>query len=239
MHYFVSDIHLGSDPTRATDDRFVEWLSSIKHTAESLFLNGDIFDFWFEYNRVVPMGFTSVLAKLRELSSSGIRVVMMVGNHDLWVRDYLTRECGVEIYYRPTHFEVAGKRVYLAHGDNLNVRSDFKLKAMNAIFRSETARILFKWLIHPDLTLKFGQWWSNCSRGNHRDDGNVRVDLLLEHAAQRQSQIESDYYIYGHLHKAIEREQEGYRVFFTNDWSGTPHYVAINESGEAELLEVK
>ena len=79
MYYFVADVHLGSkgvdnsniDHSKDTEDRFVAWLSSIESSAKAVFLCGDIFDFWFEYERVVPMGFVSVLAKLKEMSRRG------------------------------------------------------------------------------------------------------------------------------------------------------------------------
>lgn len=238
MYYFISDTHLSTQYGEQTEERVIEWIESIEPTAKALFLNGDIFDFWFEYGRVVPMGFTSILAKLKHLTRSGIRVVFMVGNHDMWMGDYLTRECGVEIYYRPTHFEIAGKRVHLAHGDNLNVGGDLKLKLMNTIFRSESIRSLFKMVVHPDLAIRFGNWWSGKSRGRHRDDNGRGVRMLLEYAAQRQTQIESDYYIYGHLHQTLDHQAEGYRVLFTNDWSADPHYVVIDEQGAAELKRV-
>ena len=93
MHYFVSDIHLGSGDAveqRRVERDFLDFLTMIEADAESLFLVGDIFDFWFEYKEVVPKGFVRVLGRLAELSDKGVRVVMLTGNHDMWVGDYLT-----------------------------------------------------------------------------------------------------------------------------------------------------
>ncbi len=248
MYYFVSDVHLGAyrgqidsqgyDRGAAIEDCFVEWLDKIAPTAHTIFLCGDIFDFWFEYNKVVPMGFTSVLAKFKSLSRSGIRLVYMVGNHDMWMGSYLTRECGVEIYYRPTHFDVAGKRVHVAHGDNLNINGKLKLKLMNAFFRSETARLLFKWLVHPDLAIAFGEWWSGCSRKKHVNLDDRGINMLVEYAKQRQEHISSDYYIYGHVHTPLAVDQDGYKVFFTSDWESEPQVVVIDKDGEAKLEKI-
>ena len=101
MYYFASDIHLGAGSTaeaQAVERRFVAWLSEIEHDAEVVFLVGDVFDFWFEYGRVVPKGFVRVLGKLAQMSDKGIRIHFFTGNHDMWVTDYLTRECGMEIH---------------------------------------------------------------------------------------------------------------------------------------------
>ena len=78
MYYFASDIHLGAGDehsARAVERRFVAWLDKVSGDAEAIFLVGDIFDFWFEYRRVVPKGFVRTLGKLAELTDRGVRVV--------------------------------------------------------------------------------------------------------------------------------------------------------------------
>ena len=118
MHYFVSDIHLGSGDAaeqRRVERNFLNFLTKIEDSAETLFLVGDIFDFWFEYKRVVPKGFVRVLGRLAELSDRGVRIVMLTGNHDMWVGDYLTQECGIELYTTPQIFSLAGKTLFVAH----------------------------------------------------------------------------------------------------------------------------
>ena len=62
---------------------------------------GDVFDFWFEYGRVVPKGFVRALGKLAQMTDRCVRVVMLTGNHDMWVGDYLAAECGIELYTTP------------------------------------------------------------------------------------------------------------------------------------------
>jgi|GEM_PF-81002 len=170
MYYFASDIHLGAGgpaAARAVEKRFVAWLDEVSRDADAVFILGDLFDFWFEYKRVVPKGFVRVLGKLCELTDRGIRVVFMTGNHDMWVRDYFEAECGVEVYTSPRIMELAGKRVFLAHGDNMKIDHLPVLRFMNAVFRSKTIRFLFSWLVHPDWAMRFGQWWSGKSCKSH------------------------------------------------------------------------
>ena len=62
--YFASDNHLGIPDSRSSlirEKKFVKWLDTIKVDAHSIYLLGDLFDFWFEYKTVVPKGFTRVL----------------------------------------------------------------------------------------------------------------------------------------------------------------------------------
>ena len=75
MYYFASDTHLGLRVGRTADDRerlFVRWLDEVSADAEGIFLVGDIFDFWYEYKRVVPRGFTRLLGRLSGLTDRGI-----------------------------------------------------------------------------------------------------------------------------------------------------------------------
>ncbi len=246
MYYFVSDIHLGGGApheAKAAEELFVGWLESVKEHATGIFICGDLFDFWYEYKRVVPKGFVRTLAKLAELTSRGIRVVFMAGNHDQWVRDYLSVECGVEIYTTPQRFTLEGKQLYVAHGDNLNVKGDPLLKIMNSAFRSKFVRWAFSSLIHPDLALKFGLSWSYSSRKRHsrcEHKGREKaLEMLIEHATNIHTTEAADYYIFGHLHTTLNYTgQRGERVIITNDWSETPHCAVLDEEGRITLEEI-
>ena len=90
--YFLSDAHLGSRaiPHRRTQERrLVNFLDSIKHHASAVYLLGDMFDFWYEFKLVVPKGYTRFLGKLSELTDLGVEIHFFIGNHDIWLRDYL------------------------------------------------------------------------------------------------------------------------------------------------------
>ena len=99
--YFASDAHLGArfhkDPL-AVEKKLVRWLESIKDEAMAIYFLGDMFDYWYEYKYVVPKGFTRFLGKLAELSDSGIEIHIFIGNHDIWMFDYLPNEIGAVIH---------------------------------------------------------------------------------------------------------------------------------------------
>ena len=241
MYYFASDVHLGAGDektSRRTEQHFVKWLDSIAEDAAAIFLVGDIFDFWFEYGKVVPKGYVRTLGKLAELSDRGIKIYLFVGNHDMWARDYLERECGVEIVRHPKHFTLAGKKIFIAHGDNMNVKGDVMLKLMNTIFRSGVARWLFSWFVHPDLALKFGKWWSGKSRKSHagEDMSAERLGYLIEYAREHhKSNADVVAYIFGHMH-FVHRYSSDVDVLFMSDWSKSEaHYIAMDEYNKLEI----
>ena len=75
--YFASDNHLGIRDSRSSlilEKKFVQWLDSIKVDAHSIYLTGDLFDFWFEYTTVVTIGFTRVLCNISEITDPGIPI---------------------------------------------------------------------------------------------------------------------------------------------------------------------
>ena len=96
--FFASDFHLGApdyDSSLKREKLIVQWLDSIKHEAEEIYLLGDVFDFWFEYKRAIPKGFVRLQGKIAELSDSGIKIHWFIGNHDMWIFNYIPKELGV------------------------------------------------------------------------------------------------------------------------------------------------
>ena len=95
MIYFISDAHLGSrlvnDPY-GHEMRLVRWLDKVKSDAKAIYMLGDMFDFWFEYQTVMPKGFVRFLGKMAELTDSGIEIHYFTGNHDIWTFGYLEKE---------------------------------------------------------------------------------------------------------------------------------------------------
>ena len=86
LTYFVSDVHLGlqvGDPA-AREQAFVAFLQGIDPAqTETLYLLGDIWDFWYEYRDVVPKGYVKVLSALVSLMDAGVKVCFFQGNHDI------------------------------------------------------------------------------------------------------------------------------------------------------------
>ena len=241
MYYFASDVHLGAGDeltSRRTEQRFVAWLDMVAKDAEEIFLVGDIFDFWFEYNYVIPKGFVRALGKLAELTDKGVKITFITGNHDMWAKDYLERECGIKTFFTPQPVELAGKRLFVAHGDNMNIKNQPVLRLMNATFRSRIARVLFSWLVHPDLALKFGKWWSGKSRKSHSMETLTEKSLgfLIDYARGYKAENPTiDYIIFGHMHYPYDFSQEQLRVLFLGCWEGDATYAALDSEGNIEL----
>ena len=129
--YFSSDNHLGAPDQKVSFERelrFISWLDLIKKDAQTIFLLGDLFDFWFEYKQVVPKGYTRLFGKLAELSDSGIEIFFFIGNHDCWVRDYFEKELNIKVLKKPTKFQIDNNKLLI---DDLIKKGITNIRAVN------------------------------------------------------------------------------------------------------------
>ncbi|WP_026474480.1 UDP-2,3-diacylglucosamine diphosphatase [Alkaliflexus imshenetskii] len=223
--YFASDVHLGaptiSDPV-AHERRFVRWLDSIKDSAAEIYLLGDIFDFWFEYKKAIPRGYSRFIGKLCDLTDSGIPVHFFTGNHDIWIFDYLPTETGITMYRKPLVRDFDGKKFFLAHGDGLT-SFEKSYSRLKAIFTNPWAQKLFR-LIHPDLGVWIATTWSRKSREkNLESHGSVfqgeQNEWLVVWSKEILKETHYDYFIFGHRHLAMEIDlKENSKLIYLGDW---------------------
>ena len=166
-----------------------------------------------------------------------MRVVFFTGNHDMWVGDYLARECGLEIHTSPEVMTLSGKKVFIAHGDNMNIDGQPVLKFLNTVFRSRTLRWLFSWLLHPDLAMRFGHWWSGKSRKSHgAEELDVSItEPLIEYARRYAAEHDVDHFVFGHMHFPRDYRGQGLHVINLGCWEKYPSCAVLDASGGMTL----
>ncbi len=233
-YYFISDAHLGLYPQDKSLERekiLVNWLDIIKSECSELFLLGDIFDFWHEYKRVVPRGFTRFLGKLADLSDMGISIHFFTGNHDIWAYDYLPSELGVKIYRNPLIREINGLRIFMGHGDGVG-RGDRGYKILKGIFTSRILQWLFARL-HPNFSIWFGHQWSKTSRyakgiiAEPYTGDDKEFQLLFARETLKKEHF--DLFIFGHRHIPFDIQiGDSGRVINLGDWINNFTYGVLD-----------
>ena len=221
--FFASDFHLGLNtgtPPVDREKKVVRWLESIAPEAKEIYLLGDVFDFWWEYKLVVPRGFTRFLGKLSSITDSGIPVHFFTGNHDMWVSDYLSGECGIIIHTGPLTATFNGKIFHLAHGEGLG-NTNFGYKILLKIFRNKPLRVWYS-SMHPWIGVGFGHRWSLSSRlgkGISLDFLGEEKENLIKYANSVSANTKVDYFIFGHRHLALSyKMMQGGEIIFLGDW---------------------
>ena len=222
--YFASDNHLGA-PNKASsfprEQKFVRWLDEIKADAVSIFLLGDLFDFWFEYKTVVLRGFTRTLGKLAELSDTGIPIYYFVGNHDLWMNGYFEEELNIPVFHKPQQYLINDSSFFIGHGDGLGPH-DKGYKRMKKVFTNPVAKWFFRWL-HPDLGVKVAQYFSVKNKLISGDDDAKFLgedkEWLVQYAKRKLENQHYDHFIFGHRHLPLEIDlKENSRYTNIGDW---------------------
>ncbi len=240
--YFVSDIHLGAPAlgdNKEREIRFVGWLDEIKRDAEQIFLLGDIFDFWFEYKKVVPRGFIRTLGKIAEITDSGIPVHFFTGNHDVWVFDYLPRELGVIVHREPYRTEIGGKKFYIAHGDGLD-KSDKGYLLLKKLFTNRGLQWIFSRL-HPNFAFWLAHSWSKKSRlskGGGDQFKGMEKEGIVKYAREYIQNEHVDIFVTGHRHLPMDLMlNDTTRFINTGDWI-THFTYAVFDQKEIELKKI-
>lgn len=238
--YFASDFHLGApsyDESRKREECIVRWLNFIEPNCSELFLMGDIFDFWFEYGKVIPKGFIRLQGKLAQMADAGVKIYFFKGNHDMWVDDYFIKEIGIEIISDELIIERAGKKFYLHHGDGLGP-GDHKYKFLRKIFRNKFCQWLFS-VLPPRIGIFVASGWSNKSR----KIGAKKVvfigdenEWLAIYAKEQLQKEHFDYFIFGHRHLPLDiKLSENSRYVNIGEWINYNSYGVFD--GEELKLE--
>jgi UDP-2,3-diacylglucosamine hydrolase len=222
--YFLSDFHLGAPdaaPSLLREKRIVAFLDSIKNNTSELFILGDLFDFWFEYKKVVPKGYVRILGKLAELSDAGIIIHFFVGNHDMWMKDYFQKELNVRVYFEPAEFEFGDKKFLIGHGDGLGP-GDKGYKRLKKIFRNPLSQWLFG-ILPPLLGIGLANYFSQKSRAQTGTSEEKFLgedkEWLIAYCKEVLKSKKYDYFIFGHRHLPIDfKLNESSRYINLGDW---------------------
>ena len=238
--YFASDFHLGVPDLPTTIEReklLVKWLESIRHDAHSLYLVGDMFDFWFEYKYTVPKGFIRFLGKLAELRDAGLPIYFFTGNHDLWMFDYFQKELDIVIYTDQQELKIGNHKMLVGHGDGLGDGDRYYKVLKSGLF----ANPFFQWMfarIHPNLGMYIAQRWSKSSRIANMKREKFQSDqneFLFKYCEERERKEHHDFYIFGHRHLPLDlKVSDNSRYINLGEWVNYSPY-AVYDGKNIEL----
>ena len=234
--YFLSDAHLGLRLVENPQEhqmKLVRFLDSIKNDAETIYLMGDIFDFWFEFKNYIQPDFEILFSKLKELIGVGISVHFFVGNHDMWTFGYLEKEIGLIVHRTSEVVKIADKTFFLAHGHKLEGKH-LPTKLMHAIFENRFLQKMFFSFFPPKLGLGLGYAWSRRNRRKHCAHDNNYLgennERLVQFSKQYLAQHPSiDFFVFGHRHILLDLQLNSRsRLLILGDWINLFSYAVFD-----------
>jgi UDP-2,3-diacylglucosamine hydrolase len=223
-YFFISDVHLGLQDLeieKEKEKKLISFLYFAKTNCDEIFIVGDLFDYWFEYKRVIQKGFYKTLAALIDFAESGKKIHYFIGNHDFLHQDFFSKEIKAIVYNEPIEIILKDKKFFIGHGDGL-VKNDVGYNILKSILRNKSLQKLYSF-IHPDLGIKIASSTSKKSRDYTSQKDYGKIDGLLETAKMK---IESgfDYVIFGHSHvRNYEKYNNGFYINL-GSWLDRPCY---------------
>lgn len=232
--YFISDAHLGlgsPEEEKQKEKYLISFLKNISEDADYLFILGDLFDAWFEYNTVIPRGFHKTLTALDNIVQNKIKVHYLAGNHDYWMDSFFSDELGITTHSDNFEITIDGKKIYMHHGDGFSL-NDKGYNFLKKVLRSPINIRLYK-LIHPDLGVSVAKIFSKFSRKHSSIKHFGELDGM-KNEAERKILDGYDIVIMGHRHDpAFEKIRNGIYVNL-GDWIKHFTYAELSD-GEINL----
>ncbi|MDR2554957.1 MAG: UDP-2,3-diacylglucosamine diphosphatase [Fibromonadaceae bacterium] len=225
--YFISDVHLGVLPSgsvQGREEHLVNFLKGLEGKATHLFIVGDLFEFWYEYNFYVPSPQFKILRAFADLKDSGCEIKLMKGNHDFAYGKFFERELGIETC---SHIvaELHGRRVYICHGDGL-AKTDGSYRFFRKILDFKPNRFLFKWL-HPDIGMRFALSVGSNSRNFNKK--RILEEDFLPKIREIMQKNGCDTFVHGHNHcGGLWKVPEGV-IINSGQWLFEENYSCISQ----------
>jgi UDP-2,3-diacylglucosamine hydrolase len=128
---FISDLHLSGERP-AINERFFAFLQEQASRAASLFVLGDLFEYWIGDEQVDWPEYRPVMTALRALVDAGVPVYVIVGNRDFLMGRGFEAASGCRLLDDVTRIDLYGRTVLVMHGDELCTRDTefMKFRAM-------------------------------------------------------------------------------------------------------------
>lgn len=231
---FFSDMHFGRGTPadeRAKESALIECLEAQADEVDHLYLVGDVFDGYIEYDRLVPKGFVRFQALLARWTDRGCPVTYLLGNHDPWHQDYFARELGVRLVPEHTTVTHEDRRLHLAHGD-AHASTHRLFSWVRPLLRHPFTIRLYRSVLPADLGLGLAQAVSRVLHDEATDPSVV--DALRTHARVRLREGGEDVVVMGHSHEpALHAWSEGVYVNIGN-WYEQRTFARL-EDGQMSL----
>ena len=229
---FLADAHL-FDPAAGNYQRLLAFLDSLGGKTRTLYLLGDVFEFWVGYRHVVFAPYVPLLEALRRLREGGAEIVCVEGNHDFHLGPYFEEVLGCRVLPDGGAVEIDGARVLIGHGDLVNA-GDRGYRLLRRTLRSRPMRWLMQ-VVPPDWTWGIARWASRQSQKGRsaRTADWVPETMLMTHAEECFRQGFAAV-VTGHFHFPLRRETDGRVMIAVGDWIGQFSY-AVYEDGRFEL----
>ena len=215
---FLADAHLAA-PTEPNYRLLLRFLRELEGNTETLFIMGDLFDFWLGFPSNPFSQYDEVLLALQSLVRSGCRLVYFEGNHDFHLGPIFRQRLGAEIHKGPAVITVQGQRLFMCHGDQIH-HADYGYRFLRLLLHNRVTAAAIKY-VPPSLALRIRAYLQRNSYASYQvklQRWNYRA--IIRTFARSVREQGCDGLVTGHFHLAFREELDGspFAILSLGDW---------------------
>ena len=229
----ISDLHLCDSRPHITQ-AFIAFLREKAIKAQSLYILGDLFEYW-PGDDAIDVGLhQSSIEALNHLSGQGVSTFLMHGNRDFLLGNQFEKAANITLLPDPTLLQLYGKSILLSHGDELCTDDidyqQFRVQVRSNDWQSQflsqplTSRIAYI----EELRIKSAQEKSHKSMSIMDVNDDAVMTLLREHHYP-------PLFIHGHTHRPQRHllEVDGHTCerWVLGDWYEQGSYLILDADG--------
>ena len=217
--YFFGDNHFSPTPSLSNEQKIKkmeEFILEIENSKGSIFIMGDFFDYYFEYNRNNPNYFERIFSLLEKIKTKGIEVYFIAGNHDFWIgkkfQSVITKS-----FLSDQILSEGNKRIYVTHGDGI-LSWDKGYRLLKFILRSKIFRFLYS-LLPKNIALKVANRISYERKDSHKINNDKLEKIHSELIQYSRSKWDKgcDIVIMGHYHHSFNFSENQKQLIILDD----------------------
>lgn len=227
---FLADAHLKS-PLETSYKDLLCFLNQLKDDKrlDSIFLLGDLFDFFVGFPKIIFYEHLEVINSLKSLSEQGISIFYFEGNHDFFLKKLNKLGFPVNIIEKDLDVFLDNKRFILSHGDMVD-KSDYAHRFLSLIVKNPFIN-LFSYILPPHIVYDFAHLFSQFSRENISSK-RVFYPSVLTPFARDCAKRGYDGAILGHFHKSLVLEQNEnlpIPIYLVGSWKQSREYLIFED----------
>ena len=237
---FISDLHLQPSHPH-TCAAFFLFLEERAMAAHSLYLLGDLFEYWAGDDDISDPFHQQIVAALRKVSDGGTRVYWIGGNRDFLVSTGFAEAAGLTLLPETYVTEIGGQRLVLLHGD-AQCTEDVKYMEFRAMVRQPAYQAQFMAMpLAQRKAIIAGMRES--SRSEQGAKSYEIMDVTPQAISEVFAQTGTDVMIHGHTHRPALHQVGATRRYVLPDWEpdATPPrggWIAIDSGGKITRHEL-
>lgn len=209
----VGDLHYGKEQTDVLKP-FACLLDLAKKIDAQLFINGDLFNYWYETRNKVPEGCDPMLEHLKAATASGLDIFVLRGNRDFLMNDMFEKMAGAKLL-REEVLVLEDYKIMITHGDQYD--KSWKYRLFRKCIRSKFVYFLIH---HVPMfcLLKVIVFLQKKSAGKK----NIKYDLPSDIHCPDQYRM-----VLGHYHQKAIQQHEGYNLLFCPAFDQEPQVLKL------------